>query len=136
MAAYPFWSKPDADENWAWVNLTLSVVPSLLGFAVGGMAIMLAFSSGKFLEAIRQKGKNNSYFMKVISAFFHFTLVLVLAIVVALIGKAFPNIYISALGFFTTIYGVLLAVATIDHLWQTAMIFNKARDQGDNENNS
>ncbi|MDZ7824489.1 MAG: hypothetical protein U5K75_10965 [Ahrensia sp.] len=97
----------------------------MLGFALGGMAIMLAFSTGRFLEAIRQKGKDNSFFMKVIASFFHFTTVLVIALLLAVMSKAFPSKPLSAFGFFASIYGVLLAVATTGHFWQMATIFNK-----------
>jgi len=99
-----------------------------MGFALGGMAIMLSFSTGRFLEAIRQNGRKDSYFMKVIASFFHFTTVLGLALLTAVMAKVFPNCkWISGFGFFASVYGVMLAVATVDHLWQTAVIFNQVK---------
>lgn len=111
----------------------MQVSPSLMGFALGGMAIMLSFSTGRFLEAIRQKGREDSFFMKVIASFFHFSVVLGLSMLVAVLTKAFPNIYLSGLGFFASVYGVMLAIATVDHLWQTAALYNKVRDGGDDK---
>jgi len=108
--------------------MTLSVVPSLMSFALAGMAIMLAFSSGRFLEAIRQGGKEDSYLMKVVSSFFHFALVLTMALVVAIISHVYPEQYLSAFGFFLTVYGILLTLAVVDHMWQTVRIFNKVKD--------
>jgi hypothetical protein len=135
IVTFPFWSATEADGEPKWVSITIDVMPSLMGFALGGMAIMLAFSTGRFLEAIRQKGREDSYFMKVIASFFHFTTVLGLALLLAVLSKAFPSPWLSGLGFFASVYGVLLAVATVDHLWQTAVIFNKVRqiDGGDND---
>jgi hypothetical protein len=137
IISYSYWSKFDLQSGEpVWASFTLNVIPSLMGFALGGMAIMLAFSTGKFLEAIRQKGKENSYFMKVIASFFHFTVVLGLALLVAALSKAFPNKYLSCIGYFATIYGILLAVATVDHLWQTAVIFNKVKNSGSDGNDN
>lgn len=134
LFATPFWVKFEANGDPAWVSITFAVVPSLMGFALGGMAIMLAFSTGRFLEAIRQKGRDDSYFMKVIASFFHFTMVLSLALLLAVLSKAFPSKYLSAVGFFMSVYGVLLALATVDHLWQTAGIFNKVKDVSEAKN--
>lgn len=131
IITYPFWSVIEPNKEPQWVAITIQVVPSLMGFALGGMAIMLSFSTGRFLEAIRQKGSDDSYFMKVIASFFHFSVVLGLSLLAAVLTKAFPNKYLSGLGFFGSVYGVMLAIATVDHLWQTAVIYNKVRDSGD-----
>jgi hypothetical protein len=134
IISQPFWIKFGKNGEPLWVSITFDVVPSLMGFALGGMAIMLAFSTGRFLEAIRQKGRDDSYFMKVIASFFHFTMVLSLALLLALFSKSFPSKYLSAIGFFMSVYGVLLALATVDHLWQTAGIFNKVKDASETKN--
>lgn len=108
--------------------MTLGVVPSLLGFALGGMAIMLAFSSGKFLEAIRQRGKDNSYLRKIMASFFHFCVVLTAATILAYVSKFYSNDYLSAAGVFCSFYGVLLVLATASRIWHTARIFNAVSD--------
>lgn len=69
---------------------TLDIAPSLLGFATGGMAIMFAFSSGRFLKAIQQGGKDKSYLRKVIATFYHFGLVSMLSIIAAYVSKFYP----------------------------------------------
>lgn len=128
---------PIANKSPEWIGLALDIIPSLLGFALGGMAIMLAFSSGKFLDAIRQKGKTNSYFMKMIASFFHFTVVLCLSMVATFIVRLpvfdFAKPALSALGFFLSVYGILLVLATAASIWHTARIFNAVRDIADAE---
>lgn len=123
----------EAGKTPAWVALATSIVPSLLGFALGGMAIMLAFSSGKFLDAIRQKGKHDSYFMKIIASFFHFAVVLAGALMIALVeGGLSPVPYLRQgaefAGFFLTVYGILLVLAIVSSVWHTARIFNAVRE--------
>lgn len=121
------WTATDSSGR-IWAGVTLGVTPSLLGFALGGMAIMLAFSSGKFLEAIRQRGRDNSYFRKIMASFFHFCVVLSASILVAFISKFYSNDVISAVGVFLSFYGVLLVLATASRIWHTARIFNAVSD--------
>lgn len=124
---------PVGAETPAWVQLTIDIIPSLLGFALGGMAIMLAFSTGRFLAAIKQGGREDSYFMKIMASFFHFTVVLTAALMLAFLTQPswlpIPVLWmISGLGFFLSVYGILLTVATVSSIWHTARIFNKVRD--------
>ncbi|WP_156361369.1 hypothetical protein [Sphingomonas sp. Leaf67] len=121
------WQTKDGSER-VWTGITLDVTPSLLGFALGGMAIMLAFSSGKFLEAIRQKGKDNSYLRKIMASFFHFCVVLTASILTAYISRFYDNDYLSAVGVFLSYYGILLVLATASRIWHTARIFNAVSD--------
>lgn len=124
---------PSQNQEPAWVSLSLSVAPSLLGFALGGMAIMLAFSGGLFLNAIRQGGREDSFFMKMIASFFHFGLTLIAAMILAFICKLkwIPDGLfgvLSAVGFFLTLYGILLVAATAAGIWHIARIYNAVKE--------
>ena len=115
----------------AWVDLTLAIAPNLLGFALVGMAIMLTFSEGKFLAAIRQKGKEDSLYMMVMASFFHFALVLSVALILAYIGRPdwlppFAARGLSFIGCFASLYGVLLVLATVSSIWHMARVYNNA----------
>jgi hypothetical protein len=127
------WLATDQDGKLRWPSVTLDVAPSLLGFALGGMAIMLAFSNGKFLEAIRQNGKDNSYLRKLMASFFHFSGVLTLGIIVAYVAEFYPHRYISAIGVFLSLYGLLLVMATVSRIWHTARIFNAVTEINDQD---
>lgn len=122
------WTTVGPDGKPTWAALTLNIAPSLLGFALGGMAIMLAFSSGRFLEAIRQKGKDKSYLRKMMASFFHFCLVLSAAILVAFVSNFYVNPALSFVGVLLSIYGLLLVLATASRIWHTARIFNAVSD--------
>ena len=110
---------------------TLDIAPSLLGFATGGMAIMFAFSSGRFLKAIQQGGKDKSYLRKVIATFYHFGLVSMLSIIAAYVSKFYPYRPLSAVGVFLTLYAVLLVMSIVSRLWYTAQILNKVTENDD-----
>ena len=111
-----------------WPQITLDTIPGPLGLSLGAMALMLSFSSGRFIDAIRQRGRDNSYFRKVMATFFHFALISVLSIVVAIISKVYEHRILSIFGVFCTFYGIMLTMAVVSRIWHTARIFNVVRD--------
>ena len=96
----------------------------MLGFSLGGMAILLAFSNPRLLRVIREGGKVDSLFMKTVASFFHFILLQTTAVCVALIAMAYPSDVLSAFGFFVMCYGMLAAVAVAGLLLNISRIFN------------
>jgi hypothetical protein len=122
---YPFWSKVGTES----AELAVSVVPSIMAFSLGGMAIVLAFSEGRFLSVIRQGGKDKSLFMKVITNFFHFLTVQTFALVSAMIVLAFPK-YIapSGIAFFFLAYSVATAIASAAGLFNVSRLYNMVGD--------
>ncbi len=92
---------------------------------MGGMAIMLAFSNAAIFTAITQKGKYNSLFMTVVANFFHFILVQTVAILLALVAKAYGGLIAGFFGFWAMSYALLVALATAGQLLNTALVFNK-----------
>lgn len=127
LISKPLWeNSPNQAPKWA--AIATSIIPNLLGFALGGMAIMLSFSSGQFLQAIRQSGKEDSYFMKMIASFFHFTVILTTSLIISLFCDIYPNEILSVFGLFCLFYGVLLVPATAASIWHTARVFNAADD--------
>jgi hypothetical protein len=91
VICYPLWQDSDS----GWHQIVIDVVPSMLGFSMGGMAIVLAFATSKSFSILAENGAKDSFFIKLIAAFFHFILVQAGAILVVVLAKAFTNIYIS-----------------------------------------
>ena len=93
------------------------------------MAIVLAFSGGRFLNVIRQKGDEASLFMTVIANFFHFLVVQSLALITAIIALAFPAyLFPRALAFFFLAYSVTTAVASAAGLFNVSRLYNVVGD--------
>lgn len=81
---YPYWlTQP-------WWNLAINGVPGLLGFSLGGFAIWLGFGDRDFRDRIgkRKKGEASSAYMKVSSAFAHFIVLQISALIAAIIAAA------------------------------------------------
>jgi hypothetical protein len=120
---YPIWSQVERGL-YTWPQITIDIVPSLLGFSMGGMAIMLAFSGANAFSIIAEDGEPKSLFIKVITSFFHFILVQTISIVLALLTVAYNSFFLSLLGFLSLSYSLMVAIATAGQLLQVATILN------------
>lgn len=123
IICFPLWSLTGSD-GLRWPGIVLSVIPSMLGFSMGGMAIALAFSSSDAFNALAEDGDKKSTYLIVIGNFFHFILVQTIAIVLAIISIAIPNILFSIMGIFIFFYAVLTGVAMAGQLLRVSEIFN------------
>ncbi|WP_317921082.1 MULTISPECIES: hypothetical protein [unclassified Cupriavidus] len=84
IVLHPFWL------NEKWWDTAASVLPNVVGFALGGYAIWLGFGDEEFRrrQATRKNGKSSPYVV-VSASFAHFILVQLIALVFAIATKAF-----------------------------------------------
>ncbi len=126
---YPAWLVP------GWWDTVISVVPGIIGFSLGGYAIWLALGDSEFRSTISGEGEDGtpSPYMAVNSAFVHFILVQILALVVALVFQAQLNSAqymtqtakaLSSVGYGLFIYSVLCAVAATFAVLRVASWFD------------
>jgi hypothetical protein len=134
--------------NSNWYNLPISVLPSLIGFSLGGYAIWLALGDDKFRASISGKGVDGkeSPFIKVNATFVHFISLQIFALIFALGAQSQPvhniplgwkkvildaNPYLSEvsvalmhvasfLGYFLFIYAILSALAATMAIFRIA----------------
>lgn len=130
---YPEWSS----NRW-WLTV-LSVIPNLLGFTLGGYAILLAVGDDGFRKLITAKepGEKHSIFISVSSSFVHFIVLQLTALLLAIAANNFSslspaksklvlgaagyidlifwekcfNFVLSASGYFFFIYAVMASLA-------------------------
>lgn len=127
--ARPLWN-PAKDDAAVWYSLSLSVLPNLLGFTLGGYAILLAFGDSRFRDKISEQDEEDdgpTLFMELNGTFVHFIVLQAIAILLAVIGTAgtVRTGFFAWLGFTCFLYTVLtaisaaLAVLEISDLFQT-----------------
>jgi len=87
---YPAWMEAD------WWDDVLAIMPSLLGFSLGGFAMWVAIGDEKFKRLIAGEDKPEegekaeaSPFMQANATFAHFILLQLLSILLALIAKSY-----------------------------------------------
>lgn len=110
--ALPFWT---TEHDPLWYEVSLAIIPSILGFTLGGYAILLAFGDERFRQLIsgKEKDDTSSPFMGVNSTFVHFILVQVVAILAAIFASAWQlkSGIFALFGFFLFSYSILTAAA-------------------------
>jgi hypothetical protein len=108
---FPIWSSPQKPY---WYDLPMATLPNLLGFTLGGYAILLAFGNEKFLMILCAKDDTEtSPFMNVNGAFVHFIVVQALAFflsIFALCWNIKSGIF-AFVGFTLFLYSLLTGVA-------------------------
>ncbi|MGY0312482.1 hypothetical protein BZA03_104163 [Alteromonas sp. I10] len=82
---YPTWSKPE------WWGNPLDILPNILGFSLGGYALIMAFGDKEFLRVLSYKNSKGetSAFMDLNAAFVHFIVLQIFAIILALLSENF-----------------------------------------------
>jgi uncharacterized membrane protein len=125
-ACFPLWTDRGfmGDERPITATL-LSLVPALMAFTLAGMAIVLALSGKRFVTAIREDGREDSLFMKIVVYFFHFILVQTVALVLSLLAASYVSqTWLAALAFFFAVYGVASALSIAAMLLNVSRIYN------------
>jgi hypothetical protein len=105
-------------------GLAVSVIPSLLGFTVGALAIVLAFSSAKIFTTLAEEGDPKSFFMTLTAALVHFIVVQVSALVVGIVTQIVGSDLLELLTLFFLFYAIFTALAAGVQLFNTAIIYN------------
>ena len=123
-------SSPLLKENHptTWYSLSLSVLPNLLGFTLGGYAILLAFGNERFLGLLAgdEEDKEISGFMAINATFVHFIIVQVISILLALIGTAWEakTGLFAFIGLLTFAYSIFTAIAAAMSVLRLSKLFN------------
>ena len=134
IACYPIWAnKIDA----CWYDIPLSVIPNLLGFTLGGYAILLAFGSEKFLENIAgpEADGSPSPYMEVNAAFIHFLIIQALSLFISLLGKAWEldNSVSGFFGFTVFLYALTTLIAACMAVFRVAGWYDEHMGSGEND---
>lgn len=81
--------------NEPWWDVSISILPNIIGFALGGYAIWLGFGDEKFSQMIsaRKDDSCTSPYLEVSATFAHFIVIQITGLVIALLAKA-TNFYL------------------------------------------
>lgn len=104
------WMFKDIEGKYAWTETALSITPSMLGFSLGAMAILIAVGQSTFLR-LSQKGGNKSLYMKAIAAFFHFMVVQITSILAAIFVGSWNVLIFSLFGYLVFVYAIFCGLA-------------------------
>lgn len=140
FAAHSYWVSPK------WVDLTFSLIPSLLGFSLGTYAILFSLITNRMRKALRavKNSRGISYLEEINATFFHFifmqTAIIFYAILfgglkvdffsryIAKVAPAYEMLVwpicslLSAFGMILLVYAVSLVVGAALTVYRLALI--------------
>ncbi|WP_426414238.1 hypothetical protein [Bradyrhizobium ganzhouense] len=116
------WPKADTAAHAA--DVAVGVLPNLLGFTVGALAIVLAFSSADIFRLLSEDGEPTSFFLTLTANLVHFIFVQVAALVTGIVAKIVDFRILDVLSLFLLFYAVLVTLSAAFQLFQTARIYN------------
>jgi len=120
-----FWSTNEKAEYAVKASeLAVSILPNLLGFTVGALAIVLAFSSADIFKVIAEDGDPKSFFITLTANLVHFISIQVVALIVGILARIIDNRILDITSLFFLIYAVLVTFSAALQLFQTAVIYN------------
>jgi len=131
--ARPLWN-PATNEASVWYNLSLSVLPNLLGFTLGGYAILLAFGDSRFRDKISEQDEGDdepTLFMELNGTFVHFIILQAIAILLAVIGTAgtIRTGLFAWFGFTCFLYTVLTAISAAFAVLEISDLFQTMKNR-------
>jgi len=135
LLCWPAWVAPD------WWKNTIAVLPSLLGFTLGGFAIFLGFGSDQFKELIAREDETKSEYLSVSSAFLFIVAVQVVGLLYAIICESawvptpavlkqispiFPYLNPIAwfVGYFLFVFGIVLSLRAAIRIFRVSRWYN------------
>ena len=89
ILTYPIWHV--RQNYFCWFELSIAIIPNMLGFTLAAYAALMAFGSKKFIETMsgHYSDGNASPFLQTSAAFFHFIFIQLLALIMAILSKAY-----------------------------------------------
>ena len=115
---------PAENGNFVWHDYAFAVLPGMISFSLGALAIVLAFSNEKFIRIVVEGGKNDFFFIKAVAAFFHFIVVQFLALICLFIFLSWPSVMLSFGAFSVFMYAIFTGIAAAAALFGMAEILN------------
>lgn len=76
-------------ENNSWYSYALGGLPSLLGFSIGGYAIIITFGDSDFRKFLATEYKQKNFFLIINGTFIHFIIIQAIAFFCALVAQRF-----------------------------------------------
>ena len=135
LVCWPAWLSPN------WWEHTISVLPSLLGFTLGGFAIFLGFGSDQFKELIAKEDETKSEYLSVSAVFLFIVAVQTVGLLYAVICKSLwiptPDLlkhfsliipYLNSVawfvGFFLYVFGIVLSLRAALRIFRVSRWYN------------
>lgn len=123
-------------EYWKWWDDVISIIPSVLGFSLGGYVFLVGFGDKKLMKIMREKKteKSKSIYMRLNATFVHFIFIQFISLFITVVFKCFHIVnfciayFIGSMIFF---YAILTIITTAFGALNLAKWFDLMIEPGD-----
>lgn len=105
-------------------QIIIGILPNLLGFTIGGMAIVLSVAGHKIFRTLAEEGQPDSFFIKLIASVLHYVVTQVVTLSLGVMFFEKQQIIIDLILITSLSYCLLLASSIGIQLFQMAKIYN------------
>jgi hypothetical protein len=123
LLLFPLWI------SGAWADVSIAILPNLLGLSIGAMAILLAFPTTRIFRILAEDGRKDSFYLDLASRLTHFILVQAVALIFSLFGKSYHFWLVSLIGCWSLVYAIFTAAVIALELFGVAQIYNHPGSQ-------
>jgi hypothetical protein len=122
---------PEYGKSIQFWEPAISILPNLLGFTLGGYAILLAFGDSEFHAMLcgkdEEEGGKESPFVSFAAMYMHFLVIQVVVLIVALLAKCsgLNGVLINLIGFVGLFYALFTGLAAIAGIFKQVTRFDK-----------
>ena len=125
LALRPIWC------GGTWKDFALGILPNLLGFSIGAIAVTLAFPDKRVFAIVTDEGGSTSYYINNAARLVHFILLQILAIILAIFCKTYDarNLFMTILNFLGSLvflYALVSGAAIAWSMFGLARVYNLA----------
>ena len=115
--------------DWRWYEKAIGVLPDLLGFSLGGYAVMLAFGDKNFLNAIRgeREDEEHSPYIITSTSLAYFVIIQIITLILAVVYDALymKHTILNFIGCWIFIYSLLLGFAATLSIFFLSRMYDK-----------
>lgn len=121
------WGKSD---QVVWAEIASNLIPSLLGFTLGGYALLVGIGNDRLRDAMRQgdePGQEPSPYIRFNAAFVHFLNLQILSLIFYLVARVFSidNVWFNFIASWVVYYAVFSVLAAVLALFTLADTYDK-----------
>lgn len=109
-----------------WPPIAQDILPALLGFSIGAVAIILAAPGLKTFQILSEDGNTESYFMDLAGRLVHFIIIQVVGLFALMLAIAYPNSFTNFFGFLILNYALFSGVSAALAMFGIARLLNAA----------
>jgi hypothetical protein len=129
-----------ANHKWIWYEKALTIIPNLIGFSLGGYAVMLAFGDKQFLNILRGPGDDDEFspYLKASASLAWFVVIQIITLLVSVVFDTLQvkSCFMNYFGCWLFIYSIVLGLAATLNIFFLSKMYDAMPQSKEDKPNS